>query len=206
VLTRDRNHPCIIAWVPANESWGVPDLATSAQQRAHLDALYSLTHALDPTRLVVSNDGWEHTTSDLLTLHDYDANPAALASRYRDAAAAVASAPGGRGAYAPEHGYRGEPILLTEFGGIAWGGHPAGWGYSTAASADDFVARYAALVAAVEAAPSLSGFCYTQLYDVEQEINGLATADRVPKAPADRIRAATRGRAEAGKDSGIQHA
>ena len=71
-VARDYNHPSIVAWVPINESWGVPQILTNAAQQAHLKSLYHLTKSLDATRLVIDNDGWEHTdTTDLLTLHDY---------------------------------------------------------------------------------------------------------------------------------------
>ena len=68
---RDYNHPCIVAWVPMNESWGVPDLASDRSQTEHLLALYHLTRSLDPSRPVVSNDGWEHAITDLCNIHDY---------------------------------------------------------------------------------------------------------------------------------------
>lgn len=51
------SHPSVVAWVPFNESWGVPDLPKSPAQRDYVRALYHLTKALDPTRLVVDNDG-----------------------------------------------------------------------------------------------------------------------------------------------------
>src|SRR5512143_522989 len=59
-VERDLNHPSIIIWAPINESWGVPELRNPRQQ-AHLKSLYELTKSLDPTRLVIDNEGWEHT-------------------------------------------------------------------------------------------------------------------------------------------------
>ena len=71
VVSRDYNHPSIIIWTPVNESWGVPNLSDPRQQ-AHLKALYYLTKSLDNTRLVIDNDGWEHTeVTDLFAIHDY---------------------------------------------------------------------------------------------------------------------------------------
>ena len=58
-LLRDHSHPCIVCRVPINESWGVPDLPTSAAQRHFLGAFYELSKSLDATRPVVSNDGWD---------------------------------------------------------------------------------------------------------------------------------------------------
>jgi beta-galactosidase/beta-glucuronidase len=96
VITRDYNHPCIIAWVPLNESWGGHVLAPDGRSNAgdfladHPSAMYFLTRALDDTRLVVSNDGWEHTFSDLCTVHDYG-SPEHLAARSLPASATRSS-------------------------------------------------------------------------------------------------------------------
>jgi beta-galactosidase/beta-glucuronidase len=192
VVLRDMNHPCIVAWVPMNESWGVPELDTDQRQVAHLLALYHLTRSLDATRPVVSNDGWEHALTDLCTIHDYR-DAAALAATYATPESSVAARPAGRPVYASGYPYRGEPILITEFGGIAFAGDERGWGYSTVVGADEFLARYGDMVAALLANPTVKGFCYTQLTDVEQEVNGLLSFDRTPKADLARIRALTLG-------------
>ena len=67
-VARDYNHPSIIIWAPINESWGVPNLRDPRQQY-HLKALYALTHSLDATRLVIDNEGWEHTDMTDLFAH-----------------------------------------------------------------------------------------------------------------------------------------
>lgn len=180
VLRRDHSHPCVVTWVPMNESWGVPALATDPRQRAHLRTLYHLTHALDGTRPVVSNDGWEHADTDLVTLHDYRA-PEALAATYADRHVAVTTAPHGHPTFVTGAADQGQPILLTEFGGLALAAD-RGWGYHTVGDGDQLLDGYAALVDALLGTPSIQGFCYTQLTDVEQETNGLLTYDRRPKA------------------------
>jgi beta-galactosidase/beta-glucuronidase len=195
VLERDAAHPCLVAWVPLNESWGVPDLPRDPAQRAYARALYELTKALDPTRPVIGNDGWEAVATDLVGIHDYDADPGALAARYagRDVAELLSrERPGGRVLTIDPAAAAGRPIALTEFGGIAHGGDEQGWGYSRARTAEDFLARYQALLAAVHRLP-LAGFCYTQLTDCYQEVNGLLSADRTPKAPIEALARATRG-------------
>ena len=189
-LARDYNHPSIVAWVPMNESWGVPNLARDPAQRHHLLALYHLTRSLDATRPVVSNDGWEHAVTDLCAIHDYrDAE--ALRESYATPGSAVAATPAGRPIYVPGHSYEGEPVLITEFGGIAFAGDEAGWGYSTVSDAEEFLARYGSLIEALSQSDTVQGFCYTQLTDVEQEVNGLLTYDRRPKASLDSIRKLT---------------
>jgi beta-galactosidase/beta-glucuronidase len=189
-IGRDHNHPCIVAWVPMNESWGVPNLARDPAQREHLLALYHLTRSLDATRPVVSNDGWEHALTDLCTIHDYrDAD--ALRTSYESRETAVHAKPSRRPVYTAGHGHSNEPILITEFGGIAFSGDERGWGYSTVAGAGEFLERYESSIEALLQSEPVQGFCYTQLTDVEQEVNGLLTYDRKPKAPLEEIRKIT---------------
>ena len=189
-LRRDHNHPSIVVWVPMNESWGVPHLRDDSRQRAHLRAMYHLTKSLDPSRLVVSNDGWEHADTDLLTLHDYR-GPDELRVGYPSVAAALAGEPARRPALLVDARYDGQPLLVTEFGGVSVTGDAPGWGYSSVRDGEELLRRYAAMLGALAASPVLQGFCWTQLTDVEQEVNGLLRADRTPKVEVERVRAAT---------------
>jgi hypothetical protein len=189
-VARDYNRPSVVAWVPVNESWGVDKVLTDARQQAHLKALYHLTRSLDSTRPVVDNDGWEHVdTTDLFTLHDYARTGAELAAKYEHLKTDRSHIPrNGREALAFGYKYNGTPILMTEFGGIAYRiDKPSAqneWGYSgIEPTREAFLARLDGLVKAIRANPVFGGFCYTQLTDVEQEINGLLTYDRRPKAP-----------------------
>ncbi len=195
VIERDRSHPCIVAWMPFNESWGVPDLGTSEAQQNAVNGLYFLTKSLDPSRPVIGNDGWEFSMTDIFGVHDYDRNPKALAKRYkRDREDFLhTEQPGHRVLLIDGYPDMGQPIMLTEFGGIAFTQDKNAWGYSTALSADDFRVRYGRLLAAVRSVKIFSGFCYTQLTDTYQEANGLLYMDRTPKIPIDQIRRLTEG-------------
>lgn len=195
VIERDYNHPSIVTWVAFNESWGVPDLPNDARQRHAVAALYHLTKSLDATRLVVGNDGWEHVVTDLITLHDYSRDPDTLAERYGDDLAARDTAlrvieHGRVGMLDPDE-ERGQPVLLSEFGGIRYHPDAVGWGYQQVDDPDDLLAIYAAMIAALP--PSgVAGFCYTQFADTFQEQNGLLFDDRRPKVPLEALHDATR--------------
>jgi len=199
VIRRDRSHPCIVVWVPFNESWGVPNLPDIPAQRHFVQALYHLTHTLDPSRLVVGNDGWESGATDLVGIHDYDDEPERLAARYGGFENLPnlfrRERPGGRMLTLEGQPHAGQPIVISEFGGIACrpGGDSQYWGYSNAASGEDFEKRYCALLEVVRRLPALAGFCYTQFTDTYQEANGLLFADRTPKFPLEKIAEATRG-------------
>lgn len=200
VIDRDYSHPCVIVWVPFNESWGVPNLTSIQAHRNAVEALYHLTRTFDSTRPVIGNDGWEASATDLIGIHDYDANPQSLAARYGSAAQQELfdrRRPGGRILTLDGYPHRGQPIVLTEFGGIAYAktrhseeGREM-WGYSQASTDEDFFNRYKQLLQVVNETPMFSGFCYTQFADTFQEANGLLFADRTPKLPLEKIAAAT---------------
>lgn len=181
VIHRDYNHPSIIVWVPMNESWGVSRVRREKKQQHHVSAMYHLTKSLDESRLVISNDGWEHTISDLCTIHNYKDGDA-LRKAFSSIEAALTAEPVGRAVYANGYQYRGEPILVTEYGGIAYQmDKTQGWGYASVQSSDDLLQAYKDVTSALLESPIVQGFCYTQITDVEQEINGLLTYDRKPK-------------------------
>ncbi len=202
VIDRDASHPCIVVWVPFNESWGVPNLVEAAAHRHYVQALYFLTKTLDPTRPVIGNDGWESTDTDILAIHDYDNNPQTVAKRYGPEVQLAdlfdRGRPGGRVLTLDGHPHHGQPVMLTEFGGIACAGRENPdylkvWGYVRASDTSELQHRYSALLKVVNRVEMFSGFCYTQLTDTFQEANGLLYADRTPKFPIEAIAAATLG-------------
>jgi len=197
-INRDYSHPCIVAWVPFNESWGVPNLPNNAAERHYVRALYHLTKTLDSTRPVIGNDGWESVATDMIGIHDYDADPDRLARRYHadevEPRFFKRERPGGRLLLLDRDRHANEPIILSEFGGISLSKDIRNtWGYSRVGSSRALQEKYAALLAAVRSIGLLSGFCYTQFADTYQEANGLLYADRTPKAPLEIIAAATTG-------------
>ena len=198
-MERDVSHPCIIAWVPFNESWGVPDLPNVTAQRDWLRGIFYLTRSFDPSRPVIGNDGWEMVVSDIVAIHDYERSPDNLRRRYEQTPANLQhlfahERPGHRMLLLDGLTHEGKPIMLTEFGGIAFSRDTRHtWGYKRAATQAEFKKQYTDLLAAVRACPVFAGFCYTQFTDTYQEANGLLYMDRRPKFPIEQIRKATEG-------------
>ncbi len=196
ILRRDYNHPSIVAWVPFNESWAIPNVGFCKRQQDQTMGMYYLLKSLDPTRLVVNNDGWEMTKSDICAIHNYahgsGEEPGKQSFFQRTMAEKdilLSCTHAGRSVYAQGYSYGGEPILITECGGINYNSAEEGnWGYTSAQDESDFLRQYEHVIGSILASDLVYGFCYTQLSDVEQETNGLLTYDRVPKCDPARIR------------------
>jgi len=197
VIDRDRSHPCIVTWVPFNESWGVPNLPSNRAERHFVNGLYQLTKSLDPSRPVVGNDGWESVATDIIGIHDYDADADRLAHRYRDEDGGRLfrrERPAGRLLVIDKASRRSMPIVLSEFGGLSLADPTsATWGYSSYASLEALQQRYTTLLTVVRSLNTFAGFCYTQFADTYQEANGLLRADRTPKLELEAIATATCG-------------
>ena len=198
-IDRDYNHPCIITWVPLNESWGVPQISMDRKQLSLARMLYHLTKALDGTRLCSSNDGWEQGTTDICALHDYMDTAEGMALHFADRMEVEDHVCDLHRCYANGEVCTGEEaFMVTEYGGIAFTnigiqgdmGGMATWGYHDKVTDEEaFFQRFQGVTDAIREIPYCQGYCYTQLTDVMQEINGLLTPDRKPKMDVERFRA-----------------
>ncbi len=201
-IDRDFNHPAIITWVPINESWGVRQIYADKRQQSTARMLYHMGKAADGTRLISSNDGWEQVETDICGLHDYAAEKAVMAKHFENREAVEKTACDWRMSYAKDETPTGnEAFLITEFGGIAFAtigaqgkmGGMETWGYHDKVTDEDaYLKRFQEVFEAVQELDYCQGYCYTQLTDVMQEINGLVMPDRTPKVDPKKIRALVR--------------
>ena len=175
IMVRDFNPPAIIGWCPLNE--------TQPNQNNHfVKFLATVTRQYDTTRMYIDSSGWVHVAgvTDIMDIHDYEQNPEVFAKKLEPLKDG--------GTYdvhwhcpslsMPEH-----PTFVSEYGGIRWAPQEdAGWGYGQAPmSEEEFISRFKGLTEAILFHPKMGALCYTQLTDVEQEVNGLYTYDRKPK-------------------------
>ncbi len=193
VVLRDLNHPSILAWTPFNETRGAAAARFETHRRAVAETA-ALTRALDPTRPINDCSGYVHVETDIFTVHDYDQNPETFRRRY------ASVAPGAKDVFVrfPEISapYEGQPYSVDEYGGTFWteeyaAKEPTGmgrnqWGHGkTAEQVEELIGE---LTRILTNHPNIAGFCYTQLTDVEQEVNGVYTYDRKLKFNADRLK------------------
>lgn len=197
VVQRDFNHPCVIVWTPFNEK----TFAIGDQCADFIRRIVRLTRLSDPTRPIIDSSGRTHVETDIYDVHDYEQNGDRFRSHYADLEGPTAKAwdqttsfdrralPAIFQRNAP---YKGQPFMVSEYGGTWWQPeepHAKSWGYGERPkSAEELTARYKVLTECLLLNPAISAFCYTQLYDIEQETNGLHTYDRRPKIEARIIR------------------
>lgn len=183
-VKQNYNHPCIIVWTPLNESWGVEQILTRKVEQDFANIIYHLTKEYDPYRLVITNDGWEHTISDIITIHHYEQDGEKLYSYFetKDKALQDVWDSHHKGAMAQGWEYKGQPIMVTEFGGTAYIKNTEGstnWGYGIGVKDDEeYVNRFVGLIRALNKLDYSCGYCYTQVSDVQQEVNGIVYENR----------------------------
>ncbi|MEM1483566.1 sugar-binding domain-containing protein [Oscillospiraceae bacterium PP1C4] len=186
-LIKHYNHPSVIVWVLFNESWGINEIYANTSQQHFVNAAYEYIKSIDSTRLVIGNDGWEHVKTDILTIHDYTSEASQLQQRYVDLSKNINgsfSTTSTRSNFANGYVYNNQPIMISEFGGIAFGSAiiDHSWGYGKRIDTkEEFLERFKELTTAIMDLESICGFCYTQWSDVEQEINGIVDADHEMK-------------------------
>ncbi len=193
IVRQNYSHPSIITWTPFNESWGIRYVETDRRQQHFTEEIYHLTKAVDPYRPVIVNDGWEHTVSDIITLHDYEEEGKTFLERYTKLKEEILDTEvyhsSTKSAFANGYGYQGQPVIISEFGGIAFDGTGEGWGYGNKVEDEDaFLRRFDEITTAVKEVPYACGYCYTQVTDVQQEINGLMDMRRNFKVDPEKIR------------------
>lgn len=177
-MHRDYSHPSVVGWCPFNETQRDQDAGV-------IRGVYRASKALDRTRPVIDTSGYQHVETDIYDVHNYDQNPETFAGAF------AALAEGGepfRNRPDLDAAHEGQPYFVSEYGGIWW--NPGqqddrGWGYGGESgrpqSPEAFLARYRALTEALLRHPRMCALCYTQLYDIEQEVNGLYTYERRAK-------------------------
>lgn len=177
------NHPSIITWCPFNETW---DYEHRRQDNRLIETVYRITKLIDPTRPCVDTSGNYHTVTDIFDVHDYNQNPEEFKADYDKLMTENTLTD----RFSDRQHYSGEPVMISEYGGIQWDydNIGVGWGYGVPENEEEFYERYEKLTKAILDNDKIFGFCYTQLYDVEQERNGLYTYDRRIKFSAERIR------------------
>ncbi|MBE6756541.1 MAG: beta-galactosidase [Ruminococcaceae bacterium] len=176
-VERDFNHPSIIGWCPFNETW---DVEGRRQNDEYIRNIYNATKHVDETRPCIDTSGNFHVETDIFDVHDYDQEPEVIKERYDKLMTEGVLVD----KFSDRQHYKGEATFVSEYGGIQWSINPGerDWGYGTAPKTEEeFIARYKGLTDALLDNNRMFGFCYTQLYDIEQEQNGLYYYDRTPK-------------------------
>ncbi len=187
IVKNNYNHPSIICYTPLNESWGVEGIPYDKEIQAYAMSLYYMIHSLDSSRLVISNDGWEHCKTDLLTVHNYGHGEKDNLPKYEKFKKDLSTREEilkfdciNRFIINPGFVDEGQPIILSEFGGVAFKKDTGAkaWGYTTCLDENEYEADLRRIYLAIKESRCIQGICYTQLTDVEQEVNGLMTFDR----------------------------
>ena len=179
-VNRDFNHPAIIGWCPYNETW---DIDGKEQYDDILATIYKTTKAMDTTRPCIDTSGNFHVMTDIFDVHDYEQDPEVFRKCYE----ALETDGTLFDRHDKRQHYNGEATFVSEYGGIKWSPIEAdsktvSWGYGNAPKTEEeFIARYKGLTDTLLDNEKMLGFCYTQLYDIEQEQNGLYYYDRTPK-------------------------
>ena len=191
VISQNCSFTSIITYVPLNESWGVDAIVSDKKQQEFAKSAYRLIKALDQTRLVCTNDGWENISdSDIVSIHDYCRGSDKYSPYYLDKNKVDAISPAGRKVMCDRNRYKNQPIIFSEYGGIAYDKDSRGgnWGYGDGAKTEEELLKRIEDLTANLKGTYFQGFCYTQFTDVQQEVNGLCDNELNPKFKTERLK------------------
>lgn len=187
IIERDFNSPSLIGWCPVNETWHYYEKNTKSR---FLESVYKMTKLYDKTRPCIDVSGNYHIDKrEIYDVHDYEQNTEKFRESYAHIDEGIVDDQIRREENDVQP-YFGEPVFVSEYGGIKWApGIDEGWGYGDVPkTVEEFAERYCTLADILISNPYIMGLCYTQLYDVEQEQNGLYYYDRTPKFDAETIK------------------
>ena len=189
-LSRDYNHPSIIGWCPLNETHADIYGKGISIHDGILRDTYLVTKAFDPNRPCIDTSGYVHQYfTDIYDIHNYNQDPAGLKQHCDILASGREPDNEVNVVRARRRVYHGQPLFVSEFGGALWAENGESWGYGeNPKTPEEFIERFDGLCSAVMDNPQFFGFCYTQLYDIEQEQNGLAYYNRTPKFDPEKFR------------------
>ena len=190
-VERDFNHPAIIGWCPFNETW---DINGKKQNDEVIELVYRATKSMDKTRPCIDTSGNFHVATDIYDVHDYcqDVKDFCEGMEKFEKEDVMPDQTLRMPRYEDRQSYSGGPVFISEYGGIKWDveDDEKSWGYGNAPKTEEeFFERYKGLTEAILKSTKVMGFCYTQLYDIEQERNGLYTYDRKAKFDMKRFKA-----------------
>lgn len=195
VVDRDFNSPAIIGWCPVNETWGYHELDT---KHRFVETVYKITKAMDTTRPCIAVSGNYHIQDmEIYDVHDYGMTLEQFRDNYAHINEGIINDQIRR-REGDIQKYSGQPVYVSEYGGFSWiENAEEGWGYGDAPKTrEELFQRYKDYTDVLLDNPDIMGFCYTQLYDVEQEKNGLYTYERVAKLDMEQVKAVNERRAK----------
>jgi len=200
IVEADFNHPSIITWIPFNECWGVGvdflPVLLLPEAIEYVKYIYHRTKEWDPTRPVIDNSGYDHTSvTDIVDVHQYLDSVEIAGNLYEELkdlysyqwsfrrmliAALSLTGESTMNVFTRGKGYSGQPIIISEYGGFD---------FYDAGTDETLLERYRAYTEQIIEQDHIQGYCYTQFHDTWEEVNGLVNMDRQPKVPPHKIKA-----------------